>query len=77
MAKLTKKQKEAHAKIDKTQSYDLAAASALVKDKVASSYAGEPSNGVKVISGAVSSGVSACFSSAQAAIRKTIETNKR
>jgi len=32
MAKLTKKQKEAHAKVDKTQSYDLAAASALVKD---------------------------------------------
>ncbi|RCS28116.1 50S ribosomal protein L1 [Polaribacter sp. WD7] len=32
MAKLTKKQKEAYAKIDKTQSYDLAAASALVKD---------------------------------------------
>ena len=32
MAKLTKKQKEAHAKIDKTQSYDLAAASSLVKD---------------------------------------------
>ncbi len=32
MAKLTKKQKEAYAKIDKSQSYDLAAASALVKD---------------------------------------------
>ena len=32
MAKLTKKQKEAYAKVDKTQSYDLAAASALVKD---------------------------------------------
>ena len=32
MAKLTKKQKEAHAKIDKTQSYSLSAASALVKD---------------------------------------------
>ena len=32
MAKLTKKQKEAQAKIDKNQSYDLAAASALVKD---------------------------------------------
>ncbi|QTE22371.1 50S ribosomal protein L1 [Polaribacter cellanae] len=32
MAKLTKKQKVAYAKVDKTQSYDLAAASALVKD---------------------------------------------
>ena len=32
MARLTKKQKEAYAKVDKTQSYDLAAASALVKD---------------------------------------------
>tara|TARA_R110002126_G_scaffold55819_1_gene149610 strand:- start:18574 stop:19263 length:690 start_codon:yes stop_codon:yes gene_type:complete len=32
MAKLTKKQKEAHAKVDKSQTYDLAAASALVKD---------------------------------------------
>lgn len=32
MAKLTKKQKEAHAKLDRSQSYDLAAASALVKD---------------------------------------------
>ena len=32
MAKLTKKQKEAYAKVDRTQSYDLAAASALVKD---------------------------------------------
>jgi len=32
MAKLTKKQKEAYAKVDNTQSYDLAAASALVKD---------------------------------------------
>lgn len=32
MARLTKKQKEAYAKIDRTQSYDLAAASALVKD---------------------------------------------
>ena len=32
MAKLTKKQKEAYAKVDSTQSYDLAAASALVKD---------------------------------------------
>lgn len=32
MAKLTRKQKEAYAKIDRTQSYDLAAASALVKD---------------------------------------------
>ena len=32
MAKLTKKQKEAHAKVDKNQSYDLSAASALVKD---------------------------------------------
>ena len=32
MAKLTKKQKEAHAKIDRSQSYDLSAASALVKD---------------------------------------------
>lgn len=32
MAKLTKKQKEAYAKIDKSQSYDLAAASSLVKD---------------------------------------------
>jgi len=32
MAKLTKKQKEAYAKIDRSQSYDLAAASALVKD---------------------------------------------
>jgi large subunit ribosomal protein L1 len=32
MAKLTKKQKEAYAKVDKTQSYDLAAASSLVKD---------------------------------------------
>ena len=32
MAKLTKKQKEAYAKVDSTQSYDLSAASALVKD---------------------------------------------
>ena len=32
MAKLTKKQKEAHAKLDRSQSYDLATASALVKD---------------------------------------------
>lgn len=32
MAKLTKKQKEAQAKVDRTQSYDLAAASALVKE---------------------------------------------
>ena len=32
MAKLTKKQKEAYAKVDNTQSYDLAAASVLVKD---------------------------------------------
>jgi large subunit ribosomal protein L1 len=32
MAKLTKKQKEAHAKLDRSQSYDLAAASALVKE---------------------------------------------
>ncbi|WP_299017332.1 50S ribosomal protein L1 [uncultured Polaribacter sp.] len=32
MAKLTKKQKEAYAKVDRSQSYDLAAASALVKD---------------------------------------------
>jgi large subunit ribosomal protein L1 len=32
MAKLTKKQKDAHAKVDKNQSYDLSAASALVKD---------------------------------------------
>lgn len=32
MAKLTKKQKEAHAKLDKSKSYDLAAASSLVKD---------------------------------------------
>jgi large subunit ribosomal protein L1 len=32
MAKLTKKQKEAHAKLDRSQSYDLASASALVKD---------------------------------------------
>jgi len=32
MAKLTKKQKEAHAKLDRSQSYDLTAASALVKD---------------------------------------------
>ena len=32
MAKLTKKQKEAYAKIARSQSYDLAAASALVKD---------------------------------------------
>ena len=32
MAKLTKKQKEAYAKIDNSQTYDLAAASALVKD---------------------------------------------
>ena len=32
MAKLTKKQKEAHAKVDKNQSYDLSVASALVKD---------------------------------------------
>ncbi|PQJ81237.1 50S ribosomal protein L1 [Polaribacter glomeratus] len=32
MAKLTKKQKEAYAKLDRSQSYDLAAASALVKD---------------------------------------------
>ena len=32
MAKLTKKQKEAHAKLDKSISYDLAAASSLVKD---------------------------------------------
>jgi large subunit ribosomal protein L1 len=32
MAKLTKKQKEAYAKVDRTQSYDLAAASSLVKD---------------------------------------------
>ncbi|WP_298780888.1 50S ribosomal protein L1 [uncultured Polaribacter sp.] len=32
MAKLTKKQKEAHAKLDRSQSYDLASASSLVKD---------------------------------------------
>ena len=32
MAKLTKKQKEAHAKVDKSKSYDLAAASSLVKE---------------------------------------------
>jgi len=32
MAKLTKKQKEAHAKVDKTQSYTLSDASALVKE---------------------------------------------
>jgi|TARA_B110000967_G_scaffold111658_1_gene114290 large subunit ribosomal protein L1 len=32
MAKLTKKQKESHAKLDRSQSYDLAAASVLVKD---------------------------------------------
>ena len=32
MAKLTKKQKEAYAKLDSSKSYDLAAASALVKD---------------------------------------------
>jgi large subunit ribosomal protein L1 len=32
MAKLTKKQKEAYAKVDRSQSYDLAAASSLVKD---------------------------------------------
>ncbi|EAR12500.1 50S ribosomal protein L1 [Polaribacter irgensii 23-P] len=32
MAKLTKKQKEAHAKLDSSKSYGLAAASALVKD---------------------------------------------
>ncbi len=32
MAKLTKKQKEAHAKLDSSKSYDLAAASSLVKD---------------------------------------------
>jgi large subunit ribosomal protein L1 len=32
MAKLTKKQKEAHAKLDRSQSYDLATASVLVKD---------------------------------------------
>ena len=32
MAKLTKKQKEAYAKVDSSRSYDLAAASALVKD---------------------------------------------
>jgi large subunit ribosomal protein L1 len=32
MAKLTKKQKEANAKLDRSQTYDLAAASALVKD---------------------------------------------
>jgi large subunit ribosomal protein L1 len=32
MAKLTKKQKEAYAKLDRSQSYDLAAASVLVKD---------------------------------------------
>ncbi|MCL4150212.1 UNVERIFIED_CONTAM: hypothetical protein GTU68_011602 [Idotea baltica] len=32
MAKLTKKQKEAYAKVDRTQAYDLAAASSLVKD---------------------------------------------
>lgn len=32
MAKLTKKQKEAHAKLDRSQSYDLATASALVKE---------------------------------------------
>jgi large subunit ribosomal protein L1 len=32
MAKLTKKQKEAHAKLDRSQTYDLASASALVKD---------------------------------------------
>ena len=31
MAKLTKKQKEAYAKVDSSKSYDLAAASALVK----------------------------------------------
>lgn len=32
MAKLTKKQKEAYSKLDKTKSYDLSSASALVKD---------------------------------------------
>ena len=32
MAKLTKKQKEAHAKLDSSKTYDLVAASALVKD---------------------------------------------
>ncbi len=32
MAKLTKKQKEAHAKLDKSKSYDLSAASSLVKE---------------------------------------------
>ncbi|PQJ79005.1 50S ribosomal protein L1 [Polaribacter porphyrae] len=32
MAKLTKKQKEAYSKVDKSQSYDLAAASSLVKE---------------------------------------------
>lgn len=32
MAKLTKKQKEAHSKLDRSQSYDLASASSLVKD---------------------------------------------
>ncbi|MCG1035541.1 50S ribosomal protein L1 [Polaribacter sargassicola] len=32
MAKLTKKQKEAHAKLDRSKFYDLAAASSLVKD---------------------------------------------
>ena len=32
MARLTKKQKEAYAKVDKTKSYSLAEASALVKE---------------------------------------------
>ncbi len=32
MARLTKKQKEAYAKVDSSRSYDLAAAAALVKD---------------------------------------------
>ncbi len=32
MAKLTKKQKEAHAKVDKNQAYSLKDASALVKE---------------------------------------------
>ncbi len=32
MAKLTKKQKEAYAKVDSSRSYDLSAASSLVKD---------------------------------------------
>ena len=32
MARLTKKQKEAYAKLDRSKSYDLNAASALIKD---------------------------------------------